>query len=78
MNNAGIFNTSGLEDTSEELWDAIVNINQKGVWLGMKEVDRRDEATRWRLDREHLIGRGADRFAVARPRITGPKARCDC
>src|SRR5580693_6904195 len=38
VNNAGIFNTSGLEDTSEELWDAIVNINQKGVWLGMKEV----------------------------------------
>ncbi len=38
VNNAGIFNTSGLEDTSEELWDAIVNINQKGVWLGMKEA----------------------------------------
>lgn len=38
VNNAGIFNTSGLEDTSEELWEAIVNINQKGVWLGMKEA----------------------------------------
>jgi NAD(P)-dependent dehydrogenase (short-subunit alcohol dehydrogenase family) len=38
VNNAGIFNTSGLEDTSDELWDAIVNINQKGVWLGMKEA----------------------------------------
>jgi len=38
VNNAGIFNTSSLEETSEELWDAIVNINQKGVWLGMKEV----------------------------------------
>jgi NAD(P)-dependent dehydrogenase (short-subunit alcohol dehydrogenase family) len=37
VNNAGIFNTAGLEDTSEELWDAIVSINQKGVWLGMKE-----------------------------------------
>jgi NAD(P)-dependent dehydrogenase (short-subunit alcohol dehydrogenase family) len=37
VNNAGIFNMSGLEDTSEELWDSIVNINQKGVWLGMKE-----------------------------------------
>src|SRR5216683_5842691 len=36
INNAGIFNTTGLEDTSEELWDAVVNINQKGVWLGMK------------------------------------------
>ena len=38
VNNAGIFNMSGLEDTSEELWDSIVNINQKGVWLGMKEA----------------------------------------
>jgi cyclopentanol dehydrogenase len=38
VNNAGIFNMSGLEDTSEELWDSIVNINQKGVWLGMKSA----------------------------------------
>jgi cyclopentanol dehydrogenase len=38
VNNAGIFNMSGLEDTSEELWDSIVNINQKGVWLGMRET----------------------------------------
>ncbi len=36
VNNAGIFHMAGLEDTSEELWDTIVNINQKGVWLGMK------------------------------------------
>ena len=36
INNAGIFNTTGLEDTTEELWDTVVNINQKGVWLGMK------------------------------------------
>jgi NAD(P)-dependent dehydrogenase (short-subunit alcohol dehydrogenase family) len=36
VNNAGIFNTTGLEDTTEELWDSVVNINQKGVWLGMK------------------------------------------
>jgi NAD(P)-dependent dehydrogenase (short-subunit alcohol dehydrogenase family) len=36
VNNAGIANTKGLEQTSEEEWDAIVNVNQKGVWLGMK------------------------------------------
>lgn len=36
VNNAGIFNTTGLEETTEELWDSVVNINQKGVWLGMK------------------------------------------
>ena len=36
VNNAGIANVSGVEETSEEDWDAVVNINQKGVWLGMK------------------------------------------
>jgi NAD(P)-dependent dehydrogenase (short-subunit alcohol dehydrogenase family) len=36
VNNAGIANTKGIEETSEEEWDSIVNINQKGVWLGMK------------------------------------------
>jgi cyclopentanol dehydrogenase len=36
INNAGIANMKGIEDTSEEEWDAVVNINQKGVWLGMK------------------------------------------
>jgi len=36
VNNAGILNVKGIEDTNEEEWDSIVNINQKGVWLGMK------------------------------------------
>jgi NAD(P)-dependent dehydrogenase (short-subunit alcohol dehydrogenase family) len=36
VNNAGIANMKGPEQTSEEEWDAIVNVNQKGVWLGMK------------------------------------------
>jgi cyclopentanol dehydrogenase len=38
VNNAGIYRTGGLEDTSEEDWDAIVAVNQKGVWLGMKSA----------------------------------------
>jgi cyclopentanol dehydrogenase len=36
VNNAGILNTKGILETSEEEWDAIINVNQKGVWLGMK------------------------------------------
>jgi cyclopentanol dehydrogenase len=36
VNNAGIATLSGIEETSEEEWDSIVNINQKGVWFGMK------------------------------------------
>ncbi len=40
VNNAGIANVKGIEETSEEEWDSIVNINQKGVWLGMKKRKR--------------------------------------
>src|SRR5258708_11736404 len=36
VNNAGIANIKGIEETSEEEWDSIIYINQKGVWLGMK------------------------------------------
>jgi len=36
VNNAGILDVKGIEDTSEDEWDSVVNINQKGVWLGMK------------------------------------------
>ncbi|HUN58100.1 MAG TPA: glucose 1-dehydrogenase [Candidatus Binataceae bacterium] len=36
VNNAGILNVKGIMETSEEEWDAIVSVNQKGVWLGMK------------------------------------------
>ena len=36
VNNAGIANVKGITETSEEDWDAIVAVNQKGVWLGMK------------------------------------------
>jgi cyclopentanol dehydrogenase len=36
VNNAGIVRVGGVDDTTEEDWDAVININQKGVWLGMK------------------------------------------
>jgi cyclopentanol dehydrogenase len=36
VNNAGIARTGGVETTTEEDWDEVININQKGVWLGMK------------------------------------------
>ncbi len=36
VNNAGIAKMGGVDDTAEEDWDAVININQKGVWLGMK------------------------------------------
>ena len=36
VNNAGILNVKGVGDTSEEEWDAVINVNQKGVWLGTR------------------------------------------
>ena len=36
VNNAGIFRTEGVEQTSGELWDLVMDINGKGVFLGTK------------------------------------------
>jgi NAD(P)-dependent dehydrogenase (short-subunit alcohol dehydrogenase family) len=36
VNNAGVLGMAGVEDTTEQEWDRVVGINQKGVWLGMK------------------------------------------
>ena len=38
VNNAGIFRTEGVEETSEELWDLVMEINGKGVFLGTKHA----------------------------------------
>ena len=36
VNNAGIFRLATVEETSSELWDEIMDINGKGVFLGTK------------------------------------------
>jgi len=36
VNNAGILSFNPIEDTTEEEWDGVVAVNQKGVWLGIK------------------------------------------
>lgn len=38
VNNAGIFKLAGLEETSMELWNQMLAINQTGVFLGMQTV----------------------------------------
>ena len=38
VNNAGIYRTERVEDTSEELWDQVMAINAKGVFLGTKHA----------------------------------------
>ncbi|CAL9330979.1 Cyclopentanol dehydrogenase [Streptomyces sp. enrichment culture] len=36
VNVAGILDWPGIEDTREEVWDRVIDVNQKGTWLGMK------------------------------------------
>lgn len=38
VNNAGIFKTVGLVETSMELWTQMMAVNQTGVFLGMRTV----------------------------------------
>ena len=38
INNAGIGGASRLEDTSVEVWDRVMEVNAKGVFLGSKAV----------------------------------------
>lgn len=38
INNAGILDPAGVEDTTCESWDRVIAVNQTGVWLGMKSV----------------------------------------
>ena len=38
VNNAGIFRRNSIEETSEELWDEVLDVNAKGVFLGTKHA----------------------------------------
>ncbi len=38
VNNAGIADPAGIEDTSRERWDEIIAVNQTGTWLGIKSA----------------------------------------
>ena len=38
VNNAGIFRTVGLTETTLEMWEQMLAVNQTGVFLGMKAV----------------------------------------
>ena len=38
INNAGIFRTNAVEETSSNEWDQVMDVNAKGVFLGAKAV----------------------------------------
>ena len=41
VNNAGIFPTSPILDMTDELWDKVLDINLRGVFVGSREAARR-------------------------------------
>ena len=61
VNNAGILRFAALPDMPLDDYMRIVNINQVGTFLGMRAVSKPMIAAGSRLDREHLLGRGAGR-----------------
>ncbi|MDP6454217.1 MAG: SDR family oxidoreductase, partial [SAR202 cluster bacterium] len=38
VNNAGIYDRATVEETTEEVWDRVLDINAKGVFLGSKSA----------------------------------------
>ncbi len=38
VNNAAVLSTRGLEDETDDGWDLLSRVNQRGVWLGMQAV----------------------------------------
>ncbi len=38
VNNAGVLSMAGVEAMTEDEWDRVTGINQKGVWLGMRQA----------------------------------------
>ena len=51
VNNAGVADWGVLEDTTNENWDRVMDINAKGVFLGTKAVIPRDAQARRRFHR---------------------------
>ena len=63
VNNAGIFQRAKLLDTDLELYRRIIDVNQVGVFLGMKAVAPTMIDQGVRFDRQHLLGRRPARLA---------------
>ena len=69
VNNAGIANNEKIEDTSEELWERIMLVNVKGVFLGYPEGAARPAPGRRRLDHQRVVHRRYPGAAADRRRL---------
>ena len=74
VNNAGISGTHHPDSMSVEAWDTFMDINAKGVFLGMKTVIPQMQSRGRRLHRQHIVHkrhRGAERNPHGLQRIQG-------
>jgi len=58
-NNAGIFTASEVTEMSEEMWDDMLDVNLKGVWLCSKHVGK------------HMIERGSGGKIISTASVAG-------
>nr|WP_253191565.1 SDR family NAD(P)-dependent oxidoreductase [Streptomyces sp. M1013] len=56
VNVAGILDWPGIEDTREEVWDRVIDVNQKGTWLGYEGGDAAAASEWQRLGDRHILG----------------------
>ena len=77
VNNAGISGRTRVEETDGELWDRVMAINAKGVFLGTKARSRRCETPG---EDQLSTFRPSTASSAARPppHTTVPRARCGC
>ena len=59
VNNAGIITGGGIEETTEEDWDSVVNINQKGMARD-EACGAGDAPAGRRLDHQYLVNLRSD------------------
>ena len=78
VNNAGISNRATLEDTSDEAWDRMLDINAKGVFLGFKTSHTGYAKRRRRINHKHFVHLRTHRKPHFQRRITPRRAPCGC
>ena len=76
VNNAGIFEVVDMENTSLDLWDTMVAINQTGVFLGMQTAARpmKEAGSGSIINISSVAGLSAHRSAMPTGR---PSGRCE-
>jgi NAD(P)-dependent dehydrogenase (short-subunit alcohol dehydrogenase family) len=80
INNAGVYTPATVAETDRALWDRHVNVNQLGVYLGIKEAARSSTSRRSRRYADRTtplpIARPNGRSAACRdaPRASSPRA----